>query len=556
MAKSTLVALDAKALAYAKKGVDAIYEPVRRTFGPEAGTTLMYRSYGRGPRCVDDGYYTAEVITPKNPFVKLVAEFFKEGTKKTNEKVGDGTTGTTIIAGVLFNDIYAKSQARTQGYSAGDTKKKGFMEMRREILESAKDIKDKIRTASKPVKTLEDLEKISAISLGEDNDTSKKIAHMAYEVGVEGFIDVVEGYNGEVETELIKGMRFPAKTCGKAFVNKPERHEMVIEDCPVFITNYKLDNDALVRYLVAKFGSSKLTIIAPDFSEQVLISMVLGRENATFVWPIKAPSLRTEQMEDLAVFFGASLVDKDKGHKLEGITGTEVGFVDKIIVKDVETREDVVALGGKGEKSTAVKDRIKVLQGQLKEAKEPQFKKLLERRIASLSAGGGVIRVGSPTDAESLPLKLKIEDCVYACKSALKSGYVKGGGLCLKEIADTLPDTHILKNALLAPHKQIQDNSGGALKIGKDVIDPTDAVYYAVEHATSVVSSLITVKTLVVEEPEMELGEGQLAIAQAINSFVKAWSKKEGIMTASEEEAEKDAMGGLTQDERVLLDQG
>ncbi len=553
--KSTLVVSDAKALTYIKQGVDAIYIPVSKTFGPQAGTSLMYRSYGRGPRVVDDGYFTAEIIVPKNPYVRLASEFFKEGIKKTNEKVGDGTTGTGILAGTLFNDIYSKAQAKLKGYSAGGSKK-GFMEMRKEILETAKDIKEKVRASSKPVKTLQDLEKISAISLGEDSDISKRVAQMAWDVGPDGFIDVVEGYNGEVETELIKGMRFPAKTCGKAFINKPERHEMVIEDCPVFITNHKLDNDLLVRFMVSKLGSTKLIIIAPEFSEQVLVSMILARENATFIWPIKCPSLRTEQMEDLAVFFGATLMDKDKGHKLEEIQGNEAGFLDKIIVKDVETREDVIALGGRGEKSDAVKERVKVLQGQLKEAKEPQFKKLLERRIASLSAGGGVIRVGSPTDAETIPLKLKIEDDVYACKASLKSGYVKGGGLCLKEIAETLPDNHILKTALLAPHKQLQDNAGGTLKIGKDVIDPTDAIYYAVEHATSVVSSLITVKNLIVEEPEMELGEGQIEIARAINGFVKAWSKKEGVMTASEEEAERDAQGPFTQDEMVLLDNG
>ncbi len=556
MAKNTLIAMDGDALKYIKAGVDAIYEPVRRTFGPEAGTTLMYRTFNRGPRNVDDGFYTAEVILPKNPFVRLVAEFVKEAVKRTNEKVGDGTTGTAIVMGVLFNDIYSRNQAKAKGYTAGEEKKNkqiGFMELKREILAEAVKVKEKIRAVSKDVKNVTDLEKISAISLGGESELSKIVAQMAFEVGKDGFIDVVEGHKGEVEHELIKGARFFGKTCGKAFINKPERHEMVVEDTDVFITNHKLDNDMLARFVVAKLNKTKLTIIAPDFTEEVLVNMILARQNGTWIFPIKAPGLRTEQMEDLAVYFDAVLVNKDEGMELKNITGQELGYLDKIIVKDVEAREDIVALGGKGEKTKKVQERIKVLQGQLAETKESQFKKLLERRIASLASGGGVIRVGSPTDAETLPLKLKVEDCVFACKAAIKSGYVEGGGLTLKKIAEELPEDHVLKHALIAPYKQIQENAGGSLKVGKNVIDPTDAIYYAVDHATSVVASLITVKNLVPEEPELAPEEGSVKIAKAISSLVVAWRQKEGLLKGSETQAEQDRLGGLTEDEFISV---
>ena len=173
-----------------------------------------------------------------------------------------------------------------------------------------------------------------------------------------------------------------------------------------------------------------------------------------------------------------------------------------------------------------------------------------------MASAGGVIRVGSPTDAESLPLKLKIEDDVFACRAALKSGYVKGGGLCLKEIADKLPEGHILKDALLAPYKQIQTNAGGNLDIGKDIIDPADAVYYAVEHATSVVASLITVGNLIVEEPENEAGEGEKEIAKAINGYTMLIKKEKGLMTENEKLAESDANGGMTMEEITSLDNG
>lgn len=574
MSKSTLVCSDKKVLEYLKEGVETIAVPVSKTIGPEAGTTLMYRTYGRGPRNVDDGYYTSEVIIPKNPFTKLVSEFFKEATMRTNRKVGDGTSATTILAHALFRHIYDKLNAKIQGYSSGKSESKGVMQLKREILEEAKLVKEEIQKVSKPIKTLTDLEKISAISLGGDNDISKLVAKMAWEVGTDGFIDVVEGYKGEIEHEIVKGMRFPAKVCGKAFVNKPERYEMVVEDCPVFITNHKLDNDMLARFLVQKFETTKIIIMAPDFSEQVLVNMILARQNGTFIWAVKIPSLRTEVMEDIAVYCGAKLCDKNKGDKLQSVTKESLGYLERLIVKDVETKEDAIALGGNGEKemqvieqtkkgeqkknvmSTPIRERIKMLKGQLEETKEPQFKMLMERRIASMASAGGIIRVGSPTDAESLPLKLKIEDDVFACRAALKSGYVKGGGLCLKEISEKLPKESILKEAILAPYKQIQENAGGSLEIGKDVIDPTDAVYYAVEHATSVVASLITIKNLVVEEPEMQTGEGEMAIAKEIGKALMAWKKKEGILSESEKLAIEDANGGLTMDDKLVLDNG
>ena len=562
--KSTLIAQDSQALQYIKEGVDIIYGAVRRTLGPEARTTLMYRTYNRGPRNVDDGFYTAEVIVPKNPFVRLASEFFKEATMRTNRRVGDGTSATTVVAGVLFNEVHSNIQEKAQGYGKSSS---GVMALKKEILSEAKEVKEQIRKVSKPVQNLETLENIASVSLGESNDVSKIIANMAFEVGVDGFIDVVEGYKGEIETEVIKGMRFPAKVCDKAFVNKPERYEMVVDDCPVLVTNHKIDNDLMLRYLVEEvIKETKFCIIAPDFSTQVLISMALSRKNGTFIWPVKVPSLRTEQLEDIAVYCGATLVDKNKGRKLQNFSRDMLGHFEKLTVKDSETREDAVLLGGngtkeiqlaekkgKGEQTTistnAVQERIKVLRGQLEETKDPGFQKLIERRIASMASAGGVIRVGAPTDAESLPLKLKIEDVVYACRAALRGGYVKGGGLCLKEISDSLEEGHVLKKSLLSPYLQIQENAGGNLEIPDEIIDPTDAVYYTVEHATSVVASLITVGNLIPEEPEIESGEGEMKLAEVAKRFVYFWARKEGILNESEKAMMDDARMGMNEDE-------
>lgn len=556
MSKPTLVKSDKTVLETLKKGVDAVVEPVSKTFGPEAGTTLMYRTYNRGPRNVDDGFYTSEVIVPKDPYIRLVSEFFKEATMRTNRKVGDGTSATTIIAGALFNDLYTKLAPKIGGFSTQQTNKNiGVMALKKEILKEAEIIKEEIKKSHKPIKDLKDLEKISAISLGENNELSKTIAKLAFDVGVDGFIDVTEGYKGEVEVEKIEGLRFRAKIADKVFLNKKEQFKMEVEDCPVFITNYKLDNDILVQHILDIAQSAKIIMIAPDFSTLVLTKMALAFKDGAHIWPVKVPSLRTEQLEDMAIYFGAKLIDKNKGMKLEQIGNDIFGKVQKLTVFDVEVNDDAIAIGGLGEKSELIKDRIKTLKGQLIETKEPQFKMLLERRIASLASAGATIRVGSPTDAESLPLKLKVEDVVFACKAALRGGYVKGGGLCLKEIAEKLPEDHILKNALLSPYNQIQTNSGG-IEIVKDVIDPTEAIYYAVEHATSVVASLITIKTLVAEEPEIQQGEGEIAMANALKKTVYFWAKEKNILSENELLMERDALGGLTPDEKLSLDNG
>lgn len=558
MSKSTQVISDKRVIEIIKKGVDAITGPVSKTFGPEAGTTLMYRTYNRGPRNVDDGFYTSEVIIPKDPHVRLVAEFFKESTMRTNRKVGDGTSATTVIGGALFNDLYTQLAPKAQGFSNKQTNKSaGVMALKKEILKEATIVKEKIRASAKPIKDLKDLEKISAISLGESNELSKTVAKLAWEVGADGFIDVVEGYKGEVEVEKVEGLRFRAKIADKAFITNKEQFKMEVEDCPVFITNYKLDNPEIVRYLVEQVykDTSKLIFLAPDFSTVVLQQMALSFKGGLQLWPVKVPSVRTEQLEDMAIFMGAKLIDKSKGMKLETCNGTELGRLAKLIVYDVETNDDAVAIGGAGEKSQELKDRVKTLKGQLVETKEHQFKMLMERRIASLSSSGGTIRVGSPTDAESLPLKLKIEDVVGACRAAIRGGYVKGGGICLKEIADELKDGHVLKNALLAPYNQIQTNSGG-ITIGKDIIDPADAIYYAVEHATSVVASLITTKTLVVEEQEIQQGEGEMEMANALKKAVYYWAKEKNILSENEKLAMLDANGGMLMEEKIQLDNG
>lgn len=571
--RSTQTLLGAKAREAIYKGVNAIYAPVSRTLGPEGKNALLYRTFNRGSRITNDGVTVSEVQEPKDPFVNLAANAFKEGCKRTNEKVGDGTTTTACIGGKLFNDIYEQMSENSSVFIQKQSV--GVMSLKRQILESAEKVKEEIKKRAKQVESLEELEDIATVSV-EDRELGRIIAKMAWDVGVDGFIDVTEGYKGEIETEVIKGFRFPAKVSARAFVNKPERYEMVAEDCPVFITNYKLDNANEFGETFRKLNSftSKIIVIAPEFSENVLVNMVNATKAGYFFHPVKAPSLRTEQFEDLAIYCGAKFINKDKGHRMSNVQKEDLGFLKKLVVKDTENKEDATAIGGKGEleeimsytedveveedgkkknkkiikekQTSQIAERVAVLKGQLSETRQEQFKKLLERRIASMTSAIGVIRVGDTTEASSLYQKLKIEDGVYACKAALRGGYVKGGGLCLKEIADELEEGNPIKSAISHPYELIQSSVEGGIKIDDTVIDPAEAVYYAVEHAIGVVSNLITVEIITPEMPDPVMGEGEQSIAKAISEYVISNKIHLGQLKDNEAEMERDRLNALT----------
>lgn len=576
--KNTKTLLDGKARLAVHQGVNAIYQPVKRTLGPHGRSALIYRTYNRGSRITDDGVTVAEVQEPKDPFVRLTAETFKEMCKRTVEKVGDGTTTTAVIGGKLWNDIYKILSESDVGasYSAkGSTV--SAMDLRKKILESAEKVKTAITARKQEIKTLEDLERVATISV-KDPELGKVVAGMAWDVGVDGYIDVVEGYKGTIETEVIKGMRFPAKAAAKAFVNNPKRYEMVAQDCPVLITNYAMDNGGDVAPVVSEFNksTSKLIIIAPSFSNNVLVGFAKATEQGYFIFPVACPALRTEQFEDLAVYCGAEFIDKNKGRNLSSATFKDCGFLEKLIVKDTDMRDDAVATGGRGATqeifvargegkdrqtvmSTPVAERVLTLKGQMEEQKEDKFKKLFGRRIASMSSAVGVVRVGESTQASALYRKLKIEDCVYACKAALRGGYVKGGGLCLKEIAedrDVLAEDDLLIPALLHPYELIQNSVPGGVPITDDVIDPLEAVFYSVEHAAQVVAHLAMVEVITPEIDEVSPGDGYMAIARMVGEYVISNKRQLGLLKENEEEAERDRLQGLTADEKVMLDTG
>ena len=548
--QKTDVKIGAEARKYILAGVNIIYEAVRKTLGPEGRNALLPRTYNRGPRITNDGVTISDNILPKHDHIGLSAEAFREGSKKTNELVGDGTTTTALIAGFLINKIFNElSEQDIPTASLNDSKPavKGVRALRKDMKDAKDLVLEEIKAKAKPIKTLVDLEKIARISIGkEDEDVSKVVAQMVWDIArdadggfIDNFVDVTEGYKQEIETEVIKGMRFPAKVAHRSFITTPERFEMVAEDVTVFITNFKLDNPYQVVGLLDSLRSPKIALFAPDFSPMVIKSLQNTVKGGLFCYPVKCPALRTVQLEDLAVYTGATVIDKDSGRKLENVTVADLGFADKIVVKDTENKEDAVLLGGKGEKvkrgqGNKIDERCAMLKKQMNEARNELTKKQLERRIANLSSGVGVVRVGATTDNEGLYLKKKIEDGVYACKAALQEGYVEGGGLCLRKIAEKLPH-NVLTESLQAPFEQIQKNAGGKFAIEKDVIDPAKVVRLEVEHGVSVAATMITTDISIPEIREKAPAEGYEDVANALKLRAKVEAKHHGLLKENED---------------------
>jgi chaperonin GroEL len=535
--KQTKVLIGEKARQAILNGVNLVYGAVKLTLGPKGGNALLFGTYGSSPRITNDGVTIAECIEPKDEFEKLVADSFKEACKRTNERAGDATTTTTVIGGVLINDILGKVETSLIGRQSDDV-----MKTRKVLMEDVKKVVESIKKQATKINSLEDLEKVAIISV-EDEQIGKTIASIVYQVGIDGFVDVQEGFKGVIEHEVIEGMRFPAKVPHKAFVTNPERYEMVMQDVPVIVTNYALDNAAevagVINDILTKTQLRKIAILAPTFSDQVLIEFVKANKNNVFVYPVKVPSLRTEQFEDVCAYFGAGFINKDKGRTLRSVTEADLGSVEKMVIKDNESREDAIAIGGKGSKSDLVKKRIEELKQSIDEAKLPNSHKLLiKRRIASLSSAVAIIKVGAISDAETRYLKLKIDDAVYACKGALEEGYVIGGGLCLKSIAEEMSGS-ILANALRAPYNQILENAGvDTMEIADDVIDNAKAVRLAVEHAVSVTAHLITTKIIVAEARDESPADGYNNIADQLAMKNKLFAKREGLLLEGNVESE------------------
>ncbi|MES2014528.1 MAG: chaperonin GroEL [Patescibacteria group bacterium] len=530
MAKKIL--FDAEARNAVKTGIDIVARAVKVTLGPRGRNVILDKGYG-GPHMTNDGVTIAKEITLKDKFQNMGAEIVKEVANKTNDMAGDGTTTSVVLFQALVDEgmKHTAMGLNAMGIRTG---------MEKAMEASVKALKG----IAKPISGDKDIRQVATIS-AESEEIGKTIAEVIKEVGQNGVVTVEESQSFGIEKEVVEGMEFDRGYVSHYMITNPERMEAEYRDAPILITEKKIASiqEILpVLEAVAKSGKKELVIIADDVEGEALTTFVLNKLRGSFnVLAVKAPGYgdrKKEMLQDIAATVGATVVSEDVGMVLDKVDVSVLGRAQKVIA----TKDSTIIVGGKGKKSV-IDARVASLKKQL-EATDSKFdKEKLQERIAKLSGGVAVIRVGAATETEMKYLKDKIEDAVNATKAAIAEGIVPGGGTALVKAAAKAEAEadwkkmskeeeigyRIVLSALLKPLKQIAINAGKesgeviveAVKNAKGfagydavkdevvadmfasgIIDPVKVTRGGLEHAVSAAAILLTTEVAIADEPE------------------------------------------------------
>lgn len=515
-----------------QRGVDTVANAVKVTLGPRGRNVIFEKSYG-GPTITNDGVSIAKEITLKDKFENMGAEIVKEVATKTNELAGDGTTTATVLTQALVSEGLKQT---TMGINP--------MAVRAGMEHAAADVVEALRGMATKISSVDEIKQVAIIS-AENVEIGEKIAETIDKVGKDGVVTVEESQSFGIETELTEGMEFDKGYVSPYMVTNPERMEAEYKNAHLLITDKKISSVQEILPLlekIAQTGKKELVIIADDVEGEALATFVLNKLKGGFsVLAVKAPGYgdrKKEMLADIAVTVGGQVISEDVGLKLETAELSMLGKADRVVA----TKDNTVIVGGAGEKS-AITNRVKALKAQLENITSKFDREKLEERIAKLSGGVAVIRVGAATETEMKYLKLKIEDAVNATKAAIEEGIVPGGGSSLARAAaiveknfskkqldkEEMIGYSIVLKALEGPLRQIADNTGridGAVVVEKvklaggnagydaakgemvedmikaGIIDPVKVERACVQHAVSAAAILLTSECAIAEEPE------------------------------------------------------
>lgn len=502
---SKIVSFGSEAREKLLKGVNIIGDAVGETIGPFGRNVVIERKW-RWPEVTNDGITVANQIICADPTENLGAKLVIQASQETNDEVGDGTSSTVVLTQALVKEAFKRmNMGILSSNSHAVSIKNEILSLRDKAIEALKKL-------AKAAKTKADLYKIAFASI-ENEEHAKTVSEIVHKVGQQGFVYVEEGFGHSVETEIVEGMNFPGGYIAPFMANN-EKKQAIHENIKILITNIEVNDPALLKGVLDDMtmmrnqdgNRVRLVVFAPKFGKDVASSIFYTQQHTAQngiqfqVLAVKYPSLTDDQVEDVAYYTGARFIDYNKQHKLEDVRINDLGLAKKVIA----TNDDCYILGGNGDKKLLA-DRVEKLKKHLEIEVVDVMKKKIERRIASLSTGIGIIRVGAKSDPERLYLKRKYDDAVSATKAALEEGYVKGGGLALKEISEQFKGT-ILEEPLQAPYKKIQENAGGKLEIPDDIIDPTKVVRVSLEKACSVAAQIITTGVTIAEKTD-DIGE-------------------------------------------------
>ena len=533
MAKQIL--FNEKARSALKAGVDKVADAVKITLGPRGRNVVYDRGYG-SPMITNDGVSIAKEITLPDKFENMGAEIVKEVASKTNDVAGDGTTTAVVLTQAIVSEGMKQV---AMGLNA--------MGLRHGIEKAAEEAVKALRDMAKPIKGKNEIRQVATIS-AESEEIGKIIAETIEKVGKDGVVTVEESQSFGVESEVVEGLEFDKGYASPYMITNGERMEASYKDALVLVTDKKITaiNDILpLLEKVVQTGKKDLVIIADDVEGEALTTFVVNKLRGSFnVLAIKAPGYgdhKKDILQDIAITVGAKVISEEFGIKLDKAELSMLGHASKVIA----TKDKTIIVGGKGKKAD-IDTRVAQLKKQAQSTESKFDSEKLEERIAKLSGGVAVIKVGAATETEMKYLKLKIEDAVNATKAAIEEGIVPGGGIALVRVSQKLKDKkfsdigseihagyNIVISALEAPLREIAVNAGkgdgsivvekvkemhgnggynaltGAFEtdmIAAGIIDPVKVTRSGVQNATSAAAILLTTEVAITDEPKEEKG--------------------------------------------------
>jgi len=516
-----------------KEGMDILANAVATTLGPKGRNVALDRSYG-SPTITHDGVTVAKEIELEDPFQNMGAQLLKEAATKTNDIAGDGTTTSTVLAHAIVNEGLKTLAAGSNA-----------MLLKRGIEKASHAVAEKISELAVEVTSKEDIANVASIS-AQDRKIGDLIAEVMDKVGNDGVITVEESKGLQFETEYVEGMQFDRGYLSPYFITDADSMEAVIENPYILIHEKKISSAQDLVPLLEKMiqsGKRDLVILAEDIDGEALATLVLNKLRGMLnVLAIKAPGFgdrRKATMHDIAILTGGTVIAEETGGNLETATIDDLGQAEKV----VSDKENTVVVGGKGD-ADQIKGRVEQIRVEIEKSTSDYDSEKLQERLAKLSGGVAIIRVGAATETELKEKKHRVEDALSATRAAVEEGIVPGGGVALLnamagldglkgENDDEQTGINIVQKALSVPMRKISENAGkdGSVivanvqreedsKVGYNVlteeyvdmiaagvIDPAKVTRGALENAASIAAMILTTEALITDIPA-EAGAG------------------------------------------------
>ncbi len=525
---SKLINYETEARAALKKGVDQLANAVKVTLGPKGRNVVIDKKFG-APTITKDGVTVAKEIELSDPIENMGAQMVREVASKTSDVAGDGTTTATILAQAIVRE-------GLKNVTAGANP----MDLKRGIDLAVKKVVEGLKEISKTVgDDKEKIAQVGSISANNDSAIGELIANAMAKVGKDGVITVEEAKGTETTLEVVEGMQFDRGYLSPYFVTDADRMETVLENPYILIHDKKISamKDLLpILEKIAQAGKS-LLIISEEVEGEALATLVVNKLRGTLrICAVKAPGFgdrRKAMLEDIAILTGGQVISEEKGYKLENATLAYLGTANRVTID----KDNTTIVQGAGKKED-IKKRINEIKQQIDKTTSDYDKEKLQERLAKLSGGVAVLKIGASTEVEMKEKKARVEDALHATRAAVEEGIIPGGGVaflrCVKKLdevktenLDQKTGVNIIRRVLEEPLRQIAANAGydGAVvvnevKNGKDdygfnaqtekyenlvksgVIDPTKVARIAIENASSVAGLLLTTEATIVEKPE------------------------------------------------------